>query len=168
MRLIQNYEKRHEVYRQAAAAEHALGAEFEAHGLTVVTEPKRFATYYEEIDECRDNFDLMVESAWGEAVQVEVKQVSTAFTSLSDFPYPTIFVDETYKADVKPEANYVLVSRPTGAKLVVPRSSRIYWERSLAWDSNWGKEITVYKVHKRYAKPFEALLDYLTTPRNGS
>lgn len=63
-------------------------------------------------------------------IQLEIKVRSISFTSPSDFPYPTVFVDDQSGLSKGPEPfAWVFVSKPTGAWV---------WTSCLDRDERWG------------------------------
>lgn len=78
------------------------------------------------------------------AVQLEVKVRSLTFTSPSDYPYPTVYVDDKYGLDAGPDPfAWVYISKPTGEWV---------WLSSLDRDGNW-KFRDVYDTMRGFVCP---------------
>lgn len=73
-------------------------------------------------------------------LHLDVKTRREAWHGMHDYPYPDVFVDtaSSWKAKRDKPFAYVIVSRPTGAMLVVPADSAPRWRASKKRDHQRG------------------------------
>lgn len=106
-----------------------------------------------------DQTDMLVQG-----VPVEVKSRSVRFTSPTDYPYPSAFIDTVSGYDAKPvkPVAYVLVSQVTGAMLCTP-SDRVYshWGVELARDSVRGIRDRFYTCPRGYLRTMDKLVGFI-------
>jgi hypothetical protein len=96
-------------------------------------------------------------------VQLEIKCRSLAFTSPSDFPYPTVFLDDEQGLSRGPSPfAWVLISKPTGAWVWVSALDRDErWEFKTVWDSMRGFNIRALVAPSEVLRSAESLLPLL-------
>jgi hypothetical protein len=94
---------------------------------------------------------------------LEVKSRSFHFTSVSDYPYETAFVDtvEGWLAKRGHPVAVAVVSQVTGCVVVVPVSSQGLWSRRRVFDSKRGFEVDVFECPKPALRSFEEFLAWL-------
>ncbi|MFA5054071.1 MAG: hypothetical protein WC565_08425 [Parcubacteria group bacterium] len=79
--------------------------------------------------------------------RVEVKQRSLPFTSASDYPYPTVLVDEVYKVDrlgMTGLDGYMIVNSDGTVACVVKKATRPHWSVESRWDSSQSRQCEFY------------------------
>lgn len=94
---------------------------------------------------------------------LEVKSRSFHFTSVSDYPYETAFVDtvEGWLAKRGHPVAVAVVSQVTGCVVVVPVSSQGLWSQRRVFDSKRGFEVDVFECPKGALRTFEEFLAWL-------
>ena len=130
---------------------------------------------FEEINKFSESQgDVFVSTGDKMPIILEVKSRDLEFTSVSDYPYDSIFVDTKSsweKKSVKPRA-IVIVSQKTGASIVVSSKTKEFWEEVKAHDHIRDIDDTWYSVHGKHTKTFNKLTKWLSDavlkmPRRG-
>lgn len=97
------------------------------------------------------------------AVQLEIKVRQIKFTNPSDFPYPTIFVDDAYGLSKGPEPfAWIYISKPTGKWVwlsCLDRDER--WQLQDVYDSMRGFTSTTLVAPSCCLRPADQLLRML-------
>lgn len=96
----------------------------------------------------RDRGDMMI------MARVEHKVISAPFTSRDDFPFSTVFVDETYKVDNKDDKvfMYVYENKDGTHAAVVYGWTKPLWTTNTVYDSVCDRIITVYQIDKKHVR----------------
>ena len=96
-------------------------------------------------------------------VSLEIKTRNLTFTAPSDFPYPTVFLDDEQGLSRGPAPfAWVLISRPTGAWVWASALDRDdEWKFETVWDSLRGFKIRALVAPARVLRPAEQLLQLL-------
>lgn len=96
----------------------------------------------------RDKGDMML------VARVEHKVLSLPFTSRDDFPFPNMFIDETYKVDNKDDKAYmyVLENKDGTHAGVVYGWTQPLWTTTTVLDSVCDRMITVYQIDKKHVR----------------
>lgn len=94
---------------------------------------------------------------------LEVKSRSFHFTSVTDYPYETAFVDtvEGWLAKRGHPVAVAVVSQKTGCVVVVPVSTCGLWSRRRVFDSKRGFEVDVFECPRSALRSFEEFLAWL-------
>lgn len=94
--------------------------------------------------------------------RVEVKFRELSFTGPADYPYSTAFVGRRSRWDGRSNLPLavVLVSRPTGAVVVVPGSSRSSWVVETAPDRVTRRVETSYACPRELLEPLDSLVEW--------
>lgn len=106
--------------------------------------PETGATLKAYQDEC----DLWVsKDGFTEKIPVQVKGSSRYFGSVDDFEYSMITVDERYKIEAQednPPLCYYIVSKTLNGAMVIPWSTKKYWDIFEAPDPKQGGRLCSY------------------------
>ena len=105
-------------------------------GLTVDVLPIKIRPDVNQMNEYADDGDILVSKYNGKKHRVEVKQRKLKFTSIHDFPYPSIIIDVAHtwdRADPKPAA-YILTNIDTTVAIVIKSKTSNKWIRKQKWD----------------------------------
>jgi hypothetical protein len=103
--------------------------------------------------EYADEGDLFLER-----VRVEVKRRSFSFQDRDSFPYPTVIIDETYKANNpkdSPLLCYVILSQDMKCAAVIFNATRDKWIAKWKFDRSQGPKgryCLNYEIDKRWAR----------------
>lgn len=94
---------------------------------------------------------------------LEVKSRSFYFTSIDDYPYPTVFVDtvEGWEAKQVKAVAVAVVSQKSGAIVVVPVSTEASWSEKRVFDSKRDFEVNVLECPKGALRSFEEFVAWL-------
>jgi hypothetical protein len=95
---------------------------------------------------------------------LEIKSRDLKFTEdPASFPYPTAFVDTCRGWDIKEPKPIavVLISKKTGAKLVVSTKSQSQWNQKASFDTKRKISDTWYVVERSLLRPFSELVAFL-------
>jgi hypothetical protein len=79
--------------------------------------------------------------------RVEVKTRNLEFSTRETYPYPTVFIDETYhvdRLDHIPLLAYVIVSRDRMHCCVIPAHTKDQWGKVTVHDASQGRDCTNY------------------------
>ena len=144
------------------AFEGLVAAHLIASGIGVRVEPMRTRPSVESRKLYRDIRDIIAICPAGLEAEIEVKSRAVSFSSASDFPHASIFVDAKELIDEKgPPTAVVCVSQVTGAMIVIPESSRPYWFEKTSFDRVRKIERTWYVCPNQYLKTFDDLIQFL-------
>lgn len=116
------------------------------HGCDVMIRPTLIRPDFESRNKFADSGDLEIR------LRVEVKQRSIAFTSVEDYPYPTVFVDEVFKVDrIKKGAlwGYIIINAAKTHACCVKSETRKHWKKIVRFDNKDGQERSFYVCEKR-------------------
>jgi hypothetical protein len=94
---------------------------------------------------------------------LEVKSRSFHFTSVEDYPYPTVFVDtvEGWRAKEAKAVAVAVVSQKSGGIVVVPVSTEGSWSVKRIYDSKRGFEVSVLECPKELLRSFEEFVAWV-------
>lgn len=91
--------------------------------------------------------------------RVEVKhRWNMDFTSVDDFPFPTVFVDTKYDGEGDRPAPDVVVCVNrllTAALMLRVEDTRPHWTLATVFDSTYGRESVVYECPKQFCKALD-------------
>jgi hypothetical protein len=92
-----------------------------------------------------------------------VKSRSFHFTSVEDYPYPTVFVDtvEGWQAKEAKAVAVAVVSQKSGGIVVVPVSTEGSWSVKRIYDSKRGFEVSVLECPKELLRSFEEFVAWV-------
>ncbi len=97
-------------------------------------------------------------------LSVEIKERSLKFTCPDDFPYDTVFVDDTRglgREFISPFA-YVFLSSVTGKWVwITPMDRDETWEEKIVTDNTRGHDMGMLVAPKKHLRPAEELEKYL-------
>jgi hypothetical protein len=131
-------------------------------GIGVRVDPMRTRPTVESRRMYRDKRDIIALCPGGFEAEIKVKSRAVPFTGPDDFPHKTIFVDAKELIDEKgPPTAVVCVSQRTGAMMVIPESSRRYWEEKTSMDRVRQIERTWYVCPKDLLRSFDDLVRFL-------
>lgn len=94
---------------------------------------------------------------------IEVKLRRFWFTSLADFPFPTVLLGraQRWEERTKPPCAVVVRSEPTGAKVVVSGTDRRGWKVEEVFDRTQGRHERSYACPLALARSWESLVAWL-------
>lgn len=110
-----------------------VGAYLQRLGFNIVVPVPEIRPNEAERMKYMDNGDLLV------TMPVQVKERSIQFSCAADYPYPTIFIDETYKIK-KDTFMYVIVSSDHRYAALIDRSTRSHWVKETIFDKKQDRE----------------------------
>ena len=86
--------------------------------------------------------------------KIEVKQRLIDFTSEASYPYPTIFIGETYKIDAALGnlCAIVVTNRAVTHAAYIPVGTRRHWIVCNVWDAEQGRDCKSYGCPKELAQ----------------
>lgn len=126
-----------------------VGEWLKGKGFDVLVRPTICAPNKEERYDYADDGDIEIR------FRVEVKKRhNVQFTCKEDYPYPTIFLDETYKVDGWGPGTlyaYIVLSKDAKHAALVPRNTRMQWVKRETWDTVSQRSQQVYEVPKDLA-----------------
>lgn len=99
-----------------------------------------------------DDADLFIISKLGERMGIEVKGRTLSFTSVRDFPFPTIFVDRVNKADASTVRCYVSINSAGTHFAAILSSTKDLWVQKQRYDNVKGHTLNVYECPKQLIK----------------
>lgn len=135
---------------------------FRLQGLEVEIPELKIRSSIKEAYKWSDTPDLIVNGSI-----IEVKSRNETFTSGSSFPYETVFIDTVSGYDakkIKPLA-YVMISRPTGAMVVLKTLSSKGWNIESKFDHTRKIRENFYVCRRRHLQSPDVLVSYLKTSK---
>ena len=128
---------------------HALG------GCAVVVLPLQLRPSFDDREGFGDVADLLVKKSGGKWKRAEVKGRKIPFTSAEDYPYATIFVDRSSKADATTPDVYFIVNDKLTYAARIDSATKDKWIGPKTYsDRTKGYDLTVYECPKDCARFF--------------
>lgn len=128
-------------------------------------------SHVDERDQFQNETDIIIMTKSHQPVVIESKSRNLAFNSPSDYPYSTALVDTVTGWERKSPTPFavVLTSQITGAHIcIAPRTSKQNWKQVERTDRVRGIKDRFYECSKRDLLPFEALVNRINQPDDGS
>ena len=112
----------------------------------------------QEWREFKDERDILVAGRW----RLEVKSRTFSFTGVADHPFDSTIVSTVRSWENKAEkpVAVAIVSQPTRAIVVVPASTRMYWEKRERPDRKRGYAVLNYECPVELLKPWDDLVSW--------
>lgn len=151
-----------ELFRQEMQTGHEherfLGGKLSRLGFDVELSDHTFRDDVSEIDNYKDEQDLIVEG-----YICEVKSRDLDFTKPSNFPYEHIFVDtvEGWEQKEQPPHVVLCISQETRSTIMLSRSTKNEWDRHRTSDTVRGIDDTFYRAHRDLWEPFDYFINRL-------
>ena len=130
----------------------AVEAYFRGRGYKTELAPERIRQNFEDRAEYGDDADLFVTVGSGKRVGIEVKGRTLNFTSVADFPYPTLFVDRVAKVERSTVGYYISVNEGHTHMAVIVASTKDQWVKREQYDSVKKHKLFVYECPKHLVK----------------
>ena len=132
---------------------HALG------GCSIAVPPLQLRPSFDEREGYGDDADLLIKTANGDWKRAEVKRRKLSFTSAEDYPYATLFVDRSTKADKASPDTYFILNEGMTHAARIDASTRPMWFVTTKYDRVKRHELTIYECQKALARFFKISAD---------
>lgn len=125
-------------------------------GCSIAVPPLQLRPSFGERSGYGDDADLLVKTATGVWRRAEVKRRKISFTTANDYPYKTLFVDRSVKADkASPDVYFILNDAMTHAARIDASTKDRWLGPAKKFDRVKHYELTIYECPKVLARFFE-------------
>lgn len=127
-------------------------------GCVAEVQPLKVRPDASKMGDYADDGDIHLIRANGKTARAEVKHRGLHFTSLRDYPYPTVIVDNAHTFDnakKKPELYVIINKLATHGALIRVEFSRHAWVKTVKMDRGKNRNRTLYECPKELCEFFD-------------